>query len=98
MDASQWATRARAFGLVLALLAAAWSPAAAQGTTGSLSGIVTDESKGALPGASVTVKDVETGQARNLVTDTAGRFRADALSPGLYSVSVALEGFRPAEF
>ena len=72
MDWSQWAGRARVAGLAVLLAVAAWCPAAAQGTTGSLSGIVTDESKAALPGATVTVKETETGQIRTLVTDAQG--------------------------
>ena len=35
--------------------------AAAQGTTGSISGTVTDAQKGVLPGATILVKQVETG-------------------------------------
>jgi hypothetical protein len=97
MDSSQWASRMRVAGLALALIVAAWGNAAAQGTTGSLSGIVTDESKGALPGATVTVKETETGQTRNLVTDDQGRFHAEALPPGKYSLVVELASFRTAE-
>src|SRR5690349_5716102 len=69
-----------------------------QGTTGSISGVVTDESKAALPGATVTVKNADTGQNRVTTTDEQGRFRADALSPGKYSVAVELSGFRTAEY
>jgi len=98
MDWSQSAGRMRALGLAILLVAAAWSTAAAQGTTGSLSGIVTDESKGALPGATVTVKQTETGQTRSLVTDDQGRYRAEALAPGQYSLTVELTGFSTAEF
>jgi hypothetical protein len=80
------------------LLSAALALAPMQGTTGSLSGVVTDESKGALPGATVTVKDLDTGQSRALTTDEQGRFRADALAPGKYAVTVELSGFRTAEY
>ncbi len=56
----------------VAILWATVGVAAAQGTTGSIAGFVTDESKAALPGATVTVKEVETGQSRVLATDAAG--------------------------
>ena len=68
----------------------------AQGTTGSISGFVTDDTSGALPGATVTVRHVETDQRRVLVTDGAGRYRAQQLAPGKYEVLVELLGFRAA--
>src|SRR5712692_8087018 len=68
----------------------------AQGTTGSISGFVTDDTGGALPGATVTVRHVETDQRRALVTDGAGRYRAQQLAPGKYDVTVELQGFRTA--
>jgi hypothetical protein len=80
--------------VVLSMVAAAI--AAAQGTTGSISGFVTDDTHAALPGATVTVRHVETDQKRMVVTDGAGRFSAQALSPGRYDVAVELQGFRAA--
>src|SRR5437867_2163740 len=80
----------------LATLAVAAPLAAAQGTTGSISGFITDDTNAALPGATVTVREVDTDQKRVIVTDTAGRYRAQALSPGKYEISVELQGFRPA--
>jgi Carboxypeptidase regulatory-like domain/TonB-dependent Receptor Plug Domain/TonB dependent receptor len=81
------------------LLAIVPAPAAAgQGTTGSISGFVTDETKAALPGATVTVRHVETDQKRVVVTDGEGRYRAQALSPGQYEVTVELQGFRSAQY
>jgi outer membrane receptor protein involved in Fe transport len=74
------------------------APGAAQGTTGSISGFVTDDTSAALPGATVTVRHVETDQKRVTVTDAAGRYRAQALSPGRYEVSVELQGFRTARY
>src|SRR5436309_986316 len=81
---------------VCALFAASAARAAAQGTTGSLAGFVTDETGAALPGATVTVQQVETDQKRVIVTDAAGRYRAQQLSPGKYTVTVELPGFRTA--
>jgi hypothetical protein len=72
--------------------------ASAQGTTGSLAGFVTDESKAALPGATVTVKSMDTGQTRVLTTDEQGRYRAEDLAPGKYALTVELSGFRTAQY
>src|SRR6266852_5899087 len=80
-------------------VAAMLAPAArvsAQGTTGSISGFVTDDTGGALPGATVTVRHVETDQKRVLVTDGAGRYRAQQLAPGKYEVTIELQGLRAA--
>ena len=81
----------------LLLTLAAPIPAAAQATTGTISGSVVDESKAVLPGATVQVKNVETGATRTLVTDDRGRFRALNLPPGVYTVSAELAGFTSAK-
>jgi outer membrane receptor protein involved in Fe transport len=82
--------------LVLAATLAIAARVFAQGTTGSISGFVTDDTKGALPGATVTVRHVDTDQKRVVVTDGAGRYRAPQLAPGAYDVIVELSGFRTA--
>jgi outer membrane receptor protein involved in Fe transport len=80
---------------VVAMLAPA-ALVSAQGTTGSISGFVTDETGGAVPGATVTARHVETDQRRVLVTDGGGRYRAQQLAPGKYEITVELQGFRTA--
>ncbi len=72
--------------------------ASAQGTTGSISGFVNDPSAAGVPGATITVKNVETGQTRVLVSDNAGRYRAQELAPGRYDVTVELVGFQTAQY
>lgn len=67
----------------------------AQVITGTIFGIVTDEFGAALPGASVTIRNVETGLTRSLATDAAGRYRAPGLSLGNYVVRAELAGFQP---
>jgi hypothetical protein len=84
--------------IAAAVLSGTLAFAPMQGTTGSISGVVADQSKAALPGATVTVKNVDTGQNRVITTDEQGRFRADALTPGKYDVAVELSGFRTAEY
>src|SRR5438046_3751598 len=82
--------------LAIAVMIARAPLLSAQGTTGSISGFVTDDTSGALPGATVTVRHVETDQKRVVVTDGDGRYRAQQLAPGPYEVSVELQGFRTA--
>jgi hypothetical protein len=98
MQASRSAAPIRTLGIAAAILWATIAVAAAQGTTGSIAGVVTDESKAALPGATVTVKNADTGQSRTLTTDEQGRYRADALVPGRYALTVELSGFRTAQY
>jgi carboxypeptidase family protein len=93
MHAVRSAAPIRALLLAAAFAGAAW-PAAAQGTTGAIAGFVTDQSKAALPGATVTIKSTDTGQSRVLVTDARGQYRAGELASGAYAVTVELSGFR----
>ncbi len=60
----------------------------------AISGTITDLTGGALAGASVTVKNLETGAARNIAADEAGRYIASSLEVGLYEVRAEKEGFR----
>jgi hypothetical protein len=80
-----------AFALLLAFLASV--PAVAQFNAGTILGTVTDESQGAVAGASVTVRNVDTGVSRTLTSDDAGRFRVPNLPPGNYAITVDLTGF-----
>src|ERR687887_722562 len=89
----RWSTIWTAVALVAALAPAGLD---AEGTTGSISGFVTDETGAALPGATVTIRDADTDRKRVLIADAAGRYRAPQLSPGQYEVIVELQGFRSA--
>jgi carboxypeptidase family protein len=71
--------------------------AAAQVNTGQISGTVKDTSGGVLPGATVTVTEVNTSSSRTVVTDEHGAYVITALPVGTYSVTVELQGFRKAE-
>jgi carboxypeptidase family protein len=76
--------------LAVALLAA---PLGAQSTTGSFQGTITDEQDALVPGASITVRNVDTNARRLTVTDVAGRWRVSNLPIGNYEVTVELPGF-----
>lgn len=66
----------------------------AQVITGSILGTVTDASKAAIPGASITMKNLDTGETRTVTTDAGGRYRAPGLGLGRYEVRAELEGFQ----
>ena len=62
---------------------------------GGLSGVVTDSSGAAIPGAELTV----TGAAdtRSITSDASGHFVVGNLTPGMYQIKVQKEGFKVAE-
>lgn len=67
----------------------------AQVITGTILGSVVDESRAALPGATILIKNLDTGQTRTLVTDSKGNYRAPGLSLGTHQVRAELMGFQP---
>src|SRR6202140_2249356 len=66
-------------------------------TTSAIIGQVSDASGAAVPGATVTVTNKETGLRRSASTDDSGRFNFPQLKPGAYSVKVEAEGFEPQQ-
>ena len=82
--------------LVIAILLTCFS-SFAQSNAGRILGSVTDQSGAAVANATVGVTNVQTGVARNLVTDQSGQYVAPDLLPGTYSVHVALSGFKTVD-
>ncbi len=77
------------------MLAFASTPAFAQGSSASsLSGAVVDADGGAIPGATVVVKNNATGVTVEAVSNSTGRFSFAALDAGTYTVTVSLTGFK----
>src|ERR1700726_977416 len=62
-------------------------------TTSAIAGQVSDASGAAVPSATVTVTNKETGLRRSARTDDSGRFNFPQLKPGAYSVKVEAAGF-----
>src|SRR5512140_1182372 len=65
----------------------------AQVTTGTISGVVKDESGAVLARSSVTVKNTATGATRVVSSDDSGRYRAAQLALGNYDVQSEMAGF-----
>src|ERR671912_1991726 len=57
-----------------------------------ISGVVTDPQGGGVPGATVTIRNEETGVSSVLVTNTAGAYTSSPLGLGPYSGTVDLTG------
>ena len=72
-------------------------PAFSQGSAGRIVGTISDQTGGAIGGATVTVMDVQRGTTRTLTTDDSGSYNAPNLIPGAYKVRAEFKGFRVTE-
>jgi outer membrane receptor protein involved in Fe transport len=70
------------------------APAYAQEITGTITGAVTDQSGAAIPGLTVTVRNMGTNATQSVVTDENGVYVATLLPAGRYEVSLELAGFK----
>jgi len=95
-DSSRYAFRIAMVGALLLAVAFA-GPAAAQMTRGAVSGTVRDATGAIVPGATVTVTNTGTNQAKTTITDANGFYRVAALEPGAYTVRTELTGFTTVE-
>ena len=64
------------------------------GDVGTIVGLVTDQTGGAIAGATVTVTDTQRGVTRTLTADAAGQYSAPNLTPGIYKVRAEFKGFQ----
>src|ERR1700730_12871189 len=82
--------------LALCLLAilALGTAASAQTFRGTILGTVTDSSGASVPGANVTIRNIDTGLVRTVVTSDDGSYAAPELPIGNYSVTVEKTGFK----
>ena len=85
------------FVLFLAVAAGTAAPAHAQIVGATIGGAVRDSTGAALSGATVIVRQTDTGTTRTLVTGSDGRYSAPSVPVGPYSVSAAHDGFQPQE-
>ncbi len=80
--------------IVLALVLLWGAMAFAQATARtSLQGVVYDQTKAVIPGATVVVTQKATGASRSTTTDATGNYRFDFLAVGEYSIKVTMKGF-----
>ena len=84
-----------AFILSFALGTAAFAQSTA--INGTIEGTVKDTQGALLPGVTVTVANIDTGDQRVVVTNESGLYRAPLLSLGNYRVAAELQGFKKFE-
>ena len=83
--------------LVVALALAAPVFGQSQAINGTIEGTIVDDQGAVLPGVTVTVSNIDTGDTRTVVTNESGLYRAPLLPLGTYRVSAELQGFRTYE-
>src|ERR1700675_1411995 len=85
----------KSFACVLGCLifASLFTHAQGVGTSGEITGTVTDSSGGLVLKATVSVVDAQTGLKRTATTNNSGQYRAAGLPPATYDVSVEMAGF-----
>ena len=65
--------------------------------TNTIQGVVADPSKASIPGATVTIRNLETGVARSITTNAVGYYSVPLLNAGRYQVQCSAAGFAPQE-
>jgi Carboxypeptidase regulatory-like domain len=83
-------------GRILLLLTGLVSIASGQNPTGSLRGVVQDNSSARIPSAEISVQSAQSVLTRGTVADGRGEFRVDDLPPGPYRIVVNAKGFAQA--
>jgi outer membrane receptor protein involved in Fe transport len=85
----RWAITAMLVAQTLALA----TPAAAQRTTGTIAGVVSDATGAVLPGVTVTLRSDAVPGAPTTVTSETGGYRFVGLPPGTYKLTFEISGF-----
>ncbi len=86
--------RTAGFAVVLAVSLYTAFPTTAQSLYGSVVGAVTDSQGAIIPGATVTIKDENTGLELTAVTDGSGTYTIRNVLGGTYTLRASLQGFK----
>src|SRR4051794_19118250 len=76
--------------LLIGFLAILMSATLHAQTSGTIAGVVQDDSTAAIPNVKVTVTNVDTGIVRSTVSDDGGRYEVAGLIPGNYEAQAEL--------
>lgn len=88
-----WSFPLLAFLFPLVLVLSSFGTAFAQEYRGRVQGVVADPSKAIVVGATVTLRNVNTGVQVTRTTDATGHYLFDLIEPGVYAVTVEQQGF-----
>jgi hypothetical protein len=92
MITRQTLIRCLALGLMLASCGL-WTVSAQQ-TSGSISGVVTDQQDAMIPGAKVILTDTLKSSVREGFTNEVGRFVFTPLQPSVFDLAIESDGFK----
>src|SRR5437870_5839771 len=81
-------------GTAIVLIAFGTSLIFGQGGTATISGVVHDSTGAVLPGVTITIKHVDSGLTRTVVTSEQGGYIAPLLPVGPYEITALLPGFK----
>jgi hypothetical protein len=70
-------------------------PLFAQVAAREIKGVVNDQARAAVPGATITVTNIDTNRQRVVTSSGDGVYAAPTLAPGNYRIDVQLSGFKP---
>src|SRR5437762_1373226 len=76
------------------LFALAPSALYSQSSTGTVTGLISDASGGAVAGATITLTDKATSTPQTTTSNEAGRYIFTNVFPGAYDLKVSMKGFR----
>src|SRR5213594_2084642 len=79
---------------IVAMIALGTCLVFAQGSTGTISGVVRDISGAVIPGVMVTAKHTESGLTRTALTNETGAYSVQLLPVGAYEITAELAGFK----
>jgi len=80
--------------VLLGWLAGAGLCAAQSTNSGDIRGTVLDKTGAAVAGVTVTIKNIDTGESREFVTNDQGIYDTVSMRPGNYSITFSKQGFR----
>jgi hypothetical protein len=83
--------------MTVCFLVMSWTVLKAQSDTGRVTGTVADTTGATIPGANITLTDIDTGTAQSRVTASDGSFTFPALTRGHYKIEAAAKGFSAAQ-
>src|SRR5712691_11828105 len=79
---------------IVALIALGSCLIFAQGSTGTISGVVRDSSGAVIPGVMVTAKHIDSGLTRTAISNETGGYIFQLLPVGAYEITTELPGFK----
>src|SRR5215831_352064 len=90
----KWSTMKLGLPVLLMILLLSGTVVWGQLGTSTIRGTITDSSGAALPGATVTITNLQTNLSRTLTTGAAGAYSFESIPPGEYKVEMEAKGFR----